>query len=152
VRLVTSGVWLLAPALAAWGIADVHSGRSIAGVVLVVAGVGVAIMCVVCRRLQPVAYELDGTGLTVERRKSQQRRFVGALSSIPGARLGLRVAGSGGLYGYLGRFRLVGGGRASAFVTDRSATAIVRVGDAVLAVSPADRDAFLSEVEEASGA
>jgi len=147
VRVVTGGVWLLAPALCAAGIGVVRSGASAAGAVLVAAGVGDAVLCALYRGLQPVAYDLDGAGLVIERRGRSARRYVGAVSSMPTARLGLRVAGSGGLYGYLGRFRLVGGGRVSAFVTDRSTAAIVRVGDAVLAVSPADRSAFLSEVE-----
>jgi len=147
VRVVTAGVWLLGPVLCGAGVAVARSGASAASAVLFATGVGDAVLCAVYRGLQPIAYELDGTGLVIERRGRSARRYVGAVSSMPTARLGLRVAGSGGLYGYLGRFRLAGGGRVSAFVTDRSATAIVRVGEAVLAVSPADRDAFLSGVE-----
>jgi hypothetical protein len=137
-------VWLLALVLVVAGVAVARSGATRAAV-LVAAGVADAVACVVCRRLQPVSYELDGSGLAIERRARSTRRYPGSVTSMPSARLGLRVAGSGGLYGYLGRFRLVGGGRVSAFVTDRSTTVIARVGDAVLAVSPADKAAFLND-------
>lgn len=143
-RTVTACVWLLAPAFAGAGVVTALLGAPAAGAALMAAGVGNAALCVVFRRLQPIAYQLDGSGLTIERRGRSARRYLGAVSAMLGARLGLRVAGSGGLYGYLGRFRLVGGGTVSAFVTDRSATVIVRVGDAILAVSPADRTTFLS--------
>jgi len=105
------------------------------------------VLCAAYRQLQPVAYDLDGSGLEIERRGRASRRFAGLVALLPDARLGVRIAGSGGLYGYLGRFRLVGGGRVDAFVTSRAATLIVRVGDAAVAVSPADRDVFLGDVE-----
>ena len=143
-RIVTACVWLLAPAFAGAGVVTTLVGASPAGGALIAAGAGNAALCVVFRRLQRVAYQLDGSGLAIERRGRSARRYVGAVSAMLGARLGLRVAGSGGLYGYLGRFRLVGGGNVSAFVTDRSATVVVRVGDSILAVSPADRATFLS--------
>ncbi len=114
---------------------------------LAASGAGVLTLCAVYRGLQPVAYGLDGSVLEIERRSRAARRYAGLVEVLPQARLGLRIAGSGGLYGYLGRFRLVGGGRVDTFVTDRAATLIVRAGSAVVAVSPADRDAFLDDVE-----
>lgn len=140
-------MWLLAPTLVAAGVAVGLAGGPTAGAVLAAAGVGDAVLCAVYRRLQPVAYDLDGSSLEIERRGRAPRRYAGLVATLPDARLGLRIAGSGGLYGYLGRFRLVGGGRVDAFVTSRQATLIVGVGDAVVAVSPADRDAFLGEIE-----
>ena len=126
------------------------AGEATTGALLAAGGAGVVALCAVYRRLQPVAYDLDGSGLEIERRGRASRRYAGLVASLPDARLGLRLAGSGGLYGYLGRFRLVGGGRADAFVTSRAATLILRVGDAVVAVSPSDRDEFLGDVEAQS--
>jgi hypothetical protein len=67
--------------------------------------------------------------------RSRQTRIVGAVTSAESAVLGLRLLGSGGLYGYLGWFR-VGRGRARAFVTDRRRTVVVVVGETHVAISP----------------
>ena len=56
------------------------------------------------------------------------------------------MAGDGGGYGYLGRFRAEGR-TVSTFVTDRSKVVLLDVGGSALAVSPEDPDGF---VEEAS--
>ena len=145
--MATAGVWLLAVALLAAGGVVAGGGKPWTGVGLAALGAGDIVLCAVYRRLQPLAYDLDGSGLAIERRGRPARRYAGAGAAMPSARLGMRVAGSGGLYGYLGRFRLVGGGRVAAYVTSRAATVIVRVGDAVVAVSPLDRDRFLRDVE-----
>ena len=143
----TAGVWVLGAALLVGGAAVGAAGEPTTGALLAAGGAGVVVLCAVYRRLQPVAYDLDGSGLEIERRGRASRRYAGLVASLPDARLGLRIAGSGGLYGYLGRFRLVGGGRVDAFVTSRASTLIVRVGDDAVAVSPADRDVFLGDVE-----
>lgn len=146
-RVSTAGVWALGAGLLAAGAGVGLTGEPTTGAVLAASGAGVLTLCAVYRRLEPVAYDLDGSGLEIERRGRGARRYAGLVAALPEARLGLRIFGSGGLYGYLGRFRLSGGGRVEAFVTSRAATLIVRVGDAVVAVSPADRDAFLGDVE-----
>ncbi len=144
---MTAGVWLLASVLLVSGVASLRGGERLGAAILVAAGVGFLVLCAAYRRLQPVAYRLDGSGLEIERRGVTARRYEGTVEPLSGARLGIRIAGSGGLYGYLGRFRLVGGGHAHAFLTRRAATSIVRAGTEVVAVSPSDPDAFLSEVE-----
>jgi len=144
---VTAGIWLLAPVLLVSGTLAARGGERAGAAIFVAAGVGALALAAAYRRLQPVAYGLDGSSLEIERRGAAARRYQGVVEPLPGARLGIRIAGSGGLYGYLGRFRLVGGGHAHAFLTRRAATSIVSVGDEVVAVSPSDPDAFLSEVE-----
>lgn len=143
----TAGVWASGAGLLAAGVGVGLTGEPATGTVLAASGAGVVVLCAVYRRLQPVAYDLDGSGLEIERRGRKARRYAGLAAALPEARLGLRIFGSGGLYGYLGRFRLAGGGRVDAFVTDRAAVVVVRVGDAVVAVSPADRGAFLGDLE-----
>lgn len=143
----TAGVWALGAGLLAAGAGVACVGEKATGAALAVSGVVVVTLCGVYRGLEPVAYALDGSALEVERRSRAVRRFPGRVEALPEARLGLRIAGSGGVYGYLGRFRLSGGGRVEAFVTNRAAALIVRAGDAVVAVSPADRDGFLEDVE-----
>jgi hypothetical protein len=129
------------------GVVVAVAGDLLTGALLAALGLGDGVLCLVYRQLEPVAYDLDGSGLAIARRGRASRRFAGALSVLSSAKLGMRVAGSGGLYGYLGRFRLVGGGRVTAFVTSRAATVIVRVGETAVAVSPADREGFVRDVE-----
>lgn len=147
VRVSTAALWAFGSGLVAAGVVVGATGERAVSAVLVASGAADLALCTVFRRLQPVAYTLDGSGLTVERRGSTARRFAGLVRALPDARLGVRIAGSGGLYGYLGRFRLAGGGRVEAFVTNRAAALIVRAGDVIVAVSPADRDGFLGDVE-----
>ena len=75
-----------------------------------------------------------------------ERRIDGAVANPRDGGLGLRVLGSGGLYGYLGRFRLADHrGSARAYVSDLRRVTVVDVGAAAVAVSPADRAAFTEE-------
>ena len=59
--------------------------------------------------------------------------------------LGWRVAGDGGGYGYLGRFRAEGR-TVSAYVTDRARVVVLEVGGTALALSPDDPDDFVERV------
>lgn len=147
VRVSTAALWAFGTGLVVAGVVVGAAGERVGGAVLVASGAGDLALCAVFRRLQPVAYTLDGSGLTIERRGGTARRFAGLVRALPDVRLGIRIAGSGGLYGYLGRFRLVGGGRVEAFVTNRTASLVLCAGDAIVAVSPADRDGFLGNVE-----
>jgi hypothetical protein len=97
-----------------------------------------AVLVVVFRRLQPVAYRIEPDALVIERREAAPRTFRGPVGEPRVGRLTARLLGSGGLGGYLGVFGLAGGGRARAYVTDRRRAVVVRVGDRDVAISPAD--------------
>lgn len=100
------------------------------------------------RATQPVAYRLDGDGLVIERRRGTTR-IAGRIERHAGkATLGLRL-GSGGLYGYRGRFRIAAGGWARAFVTDVKRTSLITVGGRSVVVSPVDPAALVQEVAHA---
>jgi hypothetical protein len=81
----------------------------------------------------------------VYRRKAAPKRFEGPISLARRGRLGLRIAGDGGAYGYLGRFR-ADGKTVSAFVTSAADVVLLRVGESELALSPADPSSFVAEV------
>jgi Bacterial PH domain len=142
-RLVTRFVWLLGAGLAIGGVAVLSEPARFAGVMLVVSGVAIAVMAVWLRRREPVSYLIEDDGLVVQRRGSATRRFAGELSEARRGTLGLRVAGDGGLYGYLGRFR-ADGATVNAFVTNRDDVVLLAVGEERIALSPADPDAFIS--------
>jgi Bacterial PH domain len=112
---------------------------------LVLGAIGILGVTVACRRRQPVAYRIGRLGVVVEDRRGESE-FSGPVELMPGAQLGMRVWGSGGLYGYFGRFRLRGGGRVRAFLTRRRPITVLQVGELVVAVSPADPAAFEREV------
>lgn len=57
---------------------------------------------------------------------------------------GVRLAGSGGVFGWYGLFWRSGVGRYRAYVTDRSQLVACDGPDGLVLVSPADRDAFLA--------
>ena len=147
-RLLTAFTWGLAGALVALGVLLLAIADLAAGILVLAVSLLLGVLCVVYRRLQPVSYEVDGAGLTVRRRLATPRRFEGNTTLMPGATLGLRVMGSGGLYGYLGRFRLRGAatGSANAFVTDRSRVVVMDVGGGRVALSPLDGEALSDEV------
>jgi hypothetical protein len=144
-RLVTGGVWLGALALAVGGAVLLAAGGSAPGAVLILLGAFMAATMWYLARIRPVEYVLEDAGFVVLRHRAGPKRFTGSSHEARRGRLGLRVAGDGGGYGYLGRFR-ADGRTVHAFVTDRDRVVVVDVGDASLAVSPVDPDAFLAEV------
>lgn len=147
-RVVTRSTWALAGlflALGAWLAAD----ASAAGWVLLAVGVLLAAMMAYLWRLQPLGYVVEDGAFAVHRRSAAPTRFAGIPAHVRQGALGMRVAGDGGAYGYLGRFR-VDGRTMRAFVTDRSKVAVLDVGETSLAISPSDRDAFVAEVGHGS--
>jgi hypothetical protein len=62
-----------------------------------------------------------------------------SLSALVGARL----VGSGGLFGYLGTFKVDEGGRVSAALTARRSAVLVRGQGASVLLSPADPDGLV---------
>jgi len=97
------------------------------------------------RRREPQSYDVGADVLQVRRRSASPSSFTGTIAHVRRGRLGLRVAGDGGAYGYLGRFR-ADGRSVRTFVTDRQSVVLLDVGGAALALSPRDPDRFVTEV------
>jgi len=144
-RVVTALIWAVAAGLIAGGAIAIQHGASPAGVTLLAVGGSLAAVHAWLRRLEPRAYVVEDDALRVERRRADSRRFVGPFSNVRRGALGWRVAGDGGGYGYLGRYRAEGR-TVSAFVTDRAKVVLLDVGDSALAVSPDDPDVFVETV------
>ncbi|MGI9117811.1 MAG: PH domain-containing protein [Gaiellales bacterium] len=100
------------------------------------------------RASQPVAYRLEGDALVIQRRRGATRVPGRVQRHVESATLGLRL-GTGGLYGYRGRFRLNGRGWARAFVTDTRRAALIDVGGRPTVLSPVDPAALVQEVAHA---
>jgi hypothetical protein len=149
-RALTLMTWVLAAATTAAGVLTLSTEPGWAALVLLLVGAGLLGVCEVNRRSLPVAYEVDEDGVVVHRHGGADRRFVGAARDVRRARLALRVAGSGGLYGYLGRFRAEGQS-VRAYVTDRDRVVLLVVGETRVAVSPADPETFVAALRGPRG-
>jgi hypothetical protein len=111
----------------------------------VLAFAALVVLGAVCLAFRPTAFVLDEQGLEV--RQALRRRRISApltaerisLSALVGARL----VGSGGLFGYLGTFRVDEGGRVSAALTARRSAVLVRGQGASVLLSPADPDGLV---------
>jgi len=143
-RVVTVLVWLLAAGLLVGGVLALQQGASLAGAILLGVGGSLVALHAWLRRIEPRTYVVEEGALNVERR-SDTRRFVGPFRNVRRGALGWRVAGDGGGYGYLGRFRAEGR-TVSAFVTDRTKVVLLDIGDQALALSPDDPDGFVEQV------
>jgi hypothetical protein len=144
-QMLTRSVWALGVAFAMLGAALLALGDGGTGPGLLVAGLVLLGLCLVYRRLQPMSYVLDDVGLEIRRRAAPPERFAGEVALVSGARLAFRTFGSGGLYGYLGRFRLGGSasGPVRAYVTDRGKLVVLDLGGVRIAISPDDREALV---------
>jgi hypothetical protein len=143
-RIVTVMIWALTAGMIAGGAIALQQGASPAGVILLAVGGSLAALHGWLRRIEPRSYVVDDGSLRVERR-SDSKRFVGPFVNVRRGALGWRVAGDGGGYGYLGRFR-ADGRTVSAYVTDRSKVVLLDVGGAALALSPDDPDEFVERL------
>jgi hypothetical protein len=104
-----------------------------------------AVLGVACLAFRPTAFVLDERGLEV-RRAVRGRRIPGPLSAervAQSALIGSRLVGSGGLFGYLGLFRIADGGRVLAALTARRSAVLVRGGGSGVLVSPSDPDSLI---------
>jgi hypothetical protein len=145
-RIVTRGMWVLTVVFVLIAGGLLFAGVALTGVLLLLTAVILAALMWHLGRLRPTEYVVEDAGLAVHRRGVSPKRFDGVSRNGRHGRLGARVAGDGGGYGYLGRFRAEGR-TVHAFVTDRARVVLLDVGDVGLAVSPDDPDAFLAEVE-----
>jgi hypothetical protein len=142
-------MWLTAAVLWALAGGALLTGASGVGIVMVLAAALVAGLCIYYRRRQPLAYRIEPDALVVVER-SRERRIDGPVANARDGGLGMKVIGSGGLYGYLGRFRLKDRrGPARAYVSDLRRVAVVDVGDVAVAISPEDKAAFIEEARDA---
>jgi len=143
-RIVTLLVWALSLGSIVGGAIALQHGASAAGAILIAVGGSLVALHGYLRRIEPRAYVVEEGALRVDRR-SGSRRFVGPFRNVRRGALGWRVAGDGGGYGYLGRFR-ADGRTVSAYVTDRGKVVLLEVGGSALALSPDDPDEFVELV------
>ncbi len=122
------------------------AGAGAAGVALgVVVPLAIALLAY---GFAPESYEVSAEGtLRVRRHWFGGRGFRIASAQTTSAVFGLggiRLAGSGGAFGWYGLFWRQGTGRYRAYVTDRSRLVACDGPDGLIVVSPADPAAFLS--------
>jgi len=144
-RIVTALIWALAAGIAAAGAYAFGEGARPVGVLLVLVGLSLAALHAWLRRIEPRSYVVEDYALSIVRRSASPRRFVGPFANAHRGALGWRVAGDGGGYGYLGRYRAEGR-TVSAYVTDRARVVLLEVGGIALAVSPDDPEDFVEKV------
>jgi hypothetical protein len=144
-RVTTRTMWLAAggSVIAGGSVAALRSTWS--GIGLVVLGAFLGALLAWMRRIEPRSYDVGDGVVQVRRRSAAPSSFSGTIADARRGRIGLRVFGDGGAYGYLGRFR-ADGRTVRTFVTDRQNVVLLEVGSASLALSPRDRDRFLAEV------
>jgi hypothetical protein len=144
-RIATRTLWIAAAASIVVGAGVGALGSAWSGIGLVVLGLAIALMLAWMRGLEPRAYDVGDGSLQVRRRSAKAAGFIGPIAHVRRGRLGLRIAGDSGAYGYLGRFR-ADGRTVRTFVTDRQNVVLLDVGGAPLALSPRDPDRFVAEV------
>jgi len=147
-RVVTVLIWLLGIGLVVGGVLAIRQGGTPAGAILLAVGGSLVAVHWWLRRREPRAYVVEEGALHVERRSAAPRRFAGPVRNVRRGALGWRVAGDGGGYGYLGRFRAEGR-TVSAYVTDRAKVVLLDVGEESLALSPDDPDEFVERFTSA---
>ena len=123
-------------------------GDGLQAVVMLIAALLLGGLALWLRYTQPMGYRVERDGLVIVRRVGSTRIPGSVERHVGKATLGLRL-GSGGVYGYRGRFRIAAGGWASAFVTDVKRTSLITVGGRSVVVSPLDPAALVQEVAHA---
>jgi len=142
-RIVTGLVWALGAVFLVAGLVVLAVSPSPVALALLASAFAIGALIAWYRPRRPMVYELDQGALVVQRRRSAPRRFTGPISHVRRGRLGLRLAGDGGIYGYLGKFRAEGT-TVSAFVTSTANVVVLSIGDRNVALSPAEPDEFIA--------
>jgi hypothetical protein len=141
-RLVTLGTSLLV----GFGIPLLSIGEEPLGAAIL-GGLGFAIV-LGAFGCSPGAYEVEGATLRVRRRLFGSVAFTLAERPVRAPWTmgfgGVRLGGSGGLFGWYGPFAKPGIGRYRAYLTDRSRIVACATDRGLVVVSPADPDAFLA--------
>ena len=144
-RVTTRAMWIAAAGSLIAGAAVAALGSGWSGLLLIALGAFLVVLLAWTRRIEPRSYDVGDGVLQVRRRAASASGFSGPIAHVRRGRLGLRIAGDGGAYGYLGRFRAEGR-TVRTFVTDRQSVVLLDVGGASLALSPRDPDRFVAEV------
>jgi hypothetical protein len=116
------------------------------GGAVILAGLGLAVV-VASYGFAPASFEVVGTTLRMRRRLFGAKEM---LLTEPAGQVpwtfgvgGLRLIGSGGLFGWYGSFYRPGHGRYRAYLTDRSRIVACATDAGLVLVSPTDPDAFV---------
>lgn len=125
-----------------------------AGAVGTTLGIGLPLLALgVGYGMSPRAYRVQPGRLQILRRWFGAKTFridsVAPTSALFGLG-GIRLAGSGGAFGWYGLFWRKGTGRYRAYVTDRTQLVVCDGPDGMVVLSPADPRAFLAAAEAAS--
>ena len=114
---------------------------------------GPAALVVLAYGFSPDAYDLPGDGrLRVVRRLFGSKTFrIESAAPMPAlfGLGGIRLAGSGGAFGWYGLFWRKGTGRYRAYVTDRGSLVACKGPDGLVVISPVSPEAFVAAVEGA---
>ena len=116
--------------------------------------IGVALAWVVPAAILVLAYGFapSGYGVSSDELRVQRKWFGGRRFRIESAQTtsaafglgGIRLFGSGGVFGWYGLFWRKGTGRYRAYVTDRSHLVTCQGPDGIIVVSPADPGSFVA--------
>jgi hypothetical protein len=104
----------------------------------------------------PRSYAISGDALVIKRLIRNIRIPLDSIREVrPGTRDdltgGIRLWGSGGMFGYYGLFNTGSLGKSTWYVTDRSRTVIVRTATKTLVLSPDDVQGFLGALKATPG-
>lgn len=123
-------------------------GNGLQALIMLLVALLLAGLALWLRFTQPLRYRLEADGLVIVRRHGETRVPGRVARHTERATLGLRL-GTGGIYGYRGRFRVSGLGWARSFVTDVRRVALIDVGGQRIVLSPIDPAALVQEVAHA---
>lgn len=109
-----------------------------------------------CYAYSPRGYAITAESLVISRPIRNIRIPLDSVREVrPGTREdltgGVRLWGSGGMFGYYGLFSTGSLGKSTWYVTDRSKTVIVRTATKTLVLSPDDMQGFLRALKVAPG-
>lgn len=129
-------------------VAQSHSLLLLIVPIIIVIALGVTAL------LHPTAYSLDTEGLQVHRPLGSVTIPLSNIRSLEPVTMadlgfGLRTFGSGGFFGYFGKFWYKKIGHVTFYVTDRDKLILLKLADdRKIVISPDDREGFLAAFRE----